>query len=263
VKDQLNISLIQTDLYWEDRQKNIDRLTDIINTIQNGSDAQNDIIVLPESFTTGFSMNKQIAERGDETLEWMKKMAVATQSAIAGSYFVNEGGKCFNRLHFVEPEGKVTIYNKKHLFRLTNEQEVFSAGDKQVIVEYKGWKISLLVCYDLRFPVWMRRSDKNEYDMILLVANWPERRIYAWNQLLVARAIENQVYVAGVNRIGKDGLDVLYGGESAGIDPMGKIIARGASFAPEVVRFTVNYAWLQSVRKSLPFYEDRDSFQLS
>jgi omega-amidase len=262
MKDQLNISLIQTDLYWEEQQKNLDQLAEIINEEHNSSGIKNDIIVLPESFTTGFSMNKKIAETGDETLEWMKKMSVATKSAIAGSYFVNEGGKCFNRLHFVEPEGKVTIYNKKHLFRLTNEQEVFSPGNEQVIVEYKGWKISLLVCYDLRFPVWMRRSNKNDYDLILLVANWPERRIYAWNQLLVARAIENQVYVAGVNRIGKDGLDVLYGGESAGIDPMGKIIARGASFTPQVVHFTVNYAWLQSIRKSLPFYEDRDQFTL-
>src|SRR5687768_5638498 len=172
--------------------------------------ADQDIILLPETFTTGFSMKKEMAEKDDTTLNWMKKMASVTQAAIAGSFFVNDGGKCFNRFHFVTPEQEVFLYNKKHLFSLTNEQHIFTAGNKHTVVSFRGWNISLMVCFDLRFPVWLRRSEHHNYDLMLLVANWPERRSYAWNQLLIARAIENQAYIAAVNRIGLDGNGVLH-----------------------------------------------------
>lgn len=248
--------MIQTQLYWEDREKNLDHFTNLIAQAKKDTD----IILLPETFTTGFSMKASAAESGEETLQWMKKMAASTNAAIAGSFFVQDGGKCYNRFHFVEPNGNTAVYNKRHLFTLTNENQVFSEGNEQVIVTFKGWKISLLVCYDLRFPVWMRRSTINDYDMILLVANWPERRSYAWNQLLIARAIENQTYVAAVNRIGKDGNGILHSGESALIDPMGKHLAVGCPFEDELVNGSVDHAYLEAIRKSLPFYEDRDKF---
>jgi omega-amidase len=258
MQEELHISIIQTDLHWEDREQNIEHLTNSLAKLSG----KTDIIVLPETFTTGFSMNPGIAESGNETLEWMKKMAAEKNAALAGSFFVNDHGKCYNRLHFVEPNGKTTIYNKKHLFRLTNEQDIFSAGEQQMIVEYKGWKISLLVCYDLRFPVWMRRSEKNDYDLLLLVANWPERRSFAWNHLLIARAIENQSYVVASNRVGTDGTGTLYAGESCIIDPMGQYAGKGAPFYVEVIESTVRYSKLTSIRKALPFFEDRDVFNL-
>ncbi len=257
MKVQLKISAIQTNLHWENRAGNFEHFTRLISNIKDS-----DIILLPETFTTGFSMNNGLAESDGLTVEWMKKMAVQKNSAIAGSFFVNDHGENYNRLHFVEPDGKITIYNKKHLFCLTNEQDVFSEGREQVIVNYKGWNISLLVCYDLRFPVWIRRTPKNDYDLILLVANWPERRSYAWNQLLIARAIENQCYVVGVNRIGNDGTGVLYGGESVILDPMGQPIQQATSFKEMIIEGSIDYSKLQSIRKNLPFYEDRDGFEI-
>jgi|688.fasta_scaffold461727_1 predicted amidohydrolase len=248
--------MIQTQLYWEDQEKNLSHFTNLI--AQNKTNA--DIILLPETFTTGFSMNASIAESGEETMHWMKKMAANSNAAIGGSFFIQDGDKYYNRFHFVEPDGNTTIYNKRHLFTLTNEDQLFSEGNEHVIVKYKGWKISLMVCYDLRFPVWMRRSSKNDYDLILLVANWPERRSYAWNQLLIARAIENQTYVVAVNRIGKDGNGILHSGESALIDPMGKRLAVGCPFEDEIIQGSVDYTHLEAIRKSLPFYEDRDKF---
>ena len=258
MKEQLQIAIVQTHLYWEDRKQNLENLSALITGIQG----QPDIILLPETFTTGFSMNKNISETGTETVDWMKRMAAQTQSAVAGSFFINEKGKCYNRFHFVQPDGQVTIYNKKHLFRLTNEQEVFSPGNEQVVVAYKGWKITCMVCYDLRFPVWMRRTPAHDYDMILLCANWLERRSFAWNHLLIARAIENQAYVVASNRVGKDGTNTLYAGESVVLDPMGHAVAKGLPFADSMVYATVDYSRLQSIRKSLPFYNDRDEFTL-
>lgn len=255
---ELNIALVQTSLFWENREMNIEELTTTLTQINTNPD----IIVLPETFTTGFSMKKEFAETGNGTLEWMKKMAIITQAAIAGSFFVNHDGDSYNALHFVTPNGKVNVYNKKHLFRLTNEHEVFKAGEKQEIVDYKGWKISLMVCYDLRFPVWMRRSKKHDYDIMLIVANWPEKRSFAWNQLLIARAIENQAYIVAVNRVGKDGNYILYSGDSAVINPMGTYLTKGAPFKNTVIDAKMEYSTLQEVRKTLPFYNDADYFEI-
>lgn len=258
MQDLLNISIVQTELFWEDADKNKAHFGLLIEDIEKGVD----IIVLPETFTTGFSMKGEMAEAGSDTVDWMKKIASEKQAAIVGSFFVNEGGKCYNRLHFVEPNGKVSIYNKKHLFCLTNEQETFTAGNKQVVVEYKGWKISLMVCYDLRFPVWMRRTEAHQFDLLLLVANWPERRNLAWKSLLIARAIENQSYVIGANRVGKDGTDMTHSGDSAIIDPMGEYLAVGEASRDMIVHGAIQFSKLDSVRKALPFYKDADRFEL-
>jgi omega-amidase len=258
MKEQLHICLVQTHLHWEDKEKNIEHFTNILAQIEPGTD----IVVLPETFTTGFSMKKEVAEKETTSVDWMKKMAAQYNLTLVGSLFTEEEGLCYNRLYFVEPTGKTSFYNKKHLFRLTNEQEIFAPGNTQVVVDYHGWKISLMVCYDLRFPVWMRRSQVHEYDLLLLVANWPEKRSHAWNSLLVARSIENQSYVAAVNRVGNDGNGFLYAGDSAVLDPMGKTMAKGKPFMEQRVYATLDYTALQKVRTTLPFYEDRDGFTL-
>jgi omega-amidase len=258
MQDILNICLVQTHLHWENRSANFKHFDKLFSGIKPGTD----LVILPETFTSGFVMKRELGETDGATVEWMKSMSAQYGFSIAGSLFVNEKDKFYNRLHFVQPGGTVTIYNKKHLFRLTNEQEVFTPGDKQVVLEYKGWKISLMVCYDLRFPVWLRRTDKNDYDILLLVANWPERRSHAWNTLLQARAIENQSYVVAVNRTGNDGNGFLYAGESGVIDPMGKFIAKGKMFTDELVYAEISHSNLQNIRKALPFYEDRDEFEL-
>lgn len=258
MQDQLNICLLQTHLFWENRSANLDHFQHLFSQVKNGTD----LVVLPETFTTGFSMKKEQAETDKGALNWMKEMSAKYNFSIGGSCFVNDDGKCYNRFYFVEPDGKVTVYNKKHLFRLTNEQDVFTPGHEQIVFNYKGWNVALYVCYDLRFPVWMRRTDKHDYDLILLVANWPERRAHAWNTLLNARAIENQSYVVGLNRVGRDGSDFLYAGDSAIIDPLGRYIAKGKSFTEELIYAEISLAAVQSIRKSLPFYEDRDEFSL-
>jgi len=258
MQNDLNICLLQTSLHWENRTANMNHFTQLFSQVKKGVD----LVVLPETFTTGFSMKKEQAEEDGFTLEWMKKMAAEFGFSITGSFFVNDKGNCYNRHHFVQPNGIVNTYDKKHLFRLTNEQKIFTAGDKQVVFNFKGWNILLQVCYDLRFPVWMRRTNNNDYDLIILVANWPERRAHAWNTLLNARAIENQSYVIGVNRVGKDGSDFLYAGDSAVIDAMGKYIAQAKPFTDELIYATISLSALQSIRKNLPFYEDRDGFEL-
>jgi predicted amidohydrolase len=258
MSDLLHICLVQSALAWEDKDANYAHFQQQLSLVKKGTD----LVLLPETFTTGFSMKKEVAEKGNETLEWMKKMAAAHGLALAGSLFVEENEQLYNRLYLVQADGTVHFYNKKHLFRLTNEQEIFTAGNTQVVMNLKGWKISFMVCYDLRFPVWMRRSPVHDYDLLLVVANWPERRSLAWNSLLVARAIENQTYVAAVNRVGNDGNGFLYAGDSVVLDPMGKSLAKGKPFVSQLVYATLDAAKLQATRQALPFYEDRDGFTL-
>lgn len=254
---RLQISLIQTSLLWEDVTGNLSMLGDKINRAENA-----DIILLPESFTTGFSMKRGVAHEPEMVVDWMKEMAVKKNAAIGGSIFAKDGNQAFNRFYFVTPEGEVHFYNKKHLFSLTREHEVFNAGNSQCIVTYKGWNISLMVCFDLRFPVWMRRTETHNYDLLLLVANWPERRSYAWNQLLISRAIENQSYVAAVNRVGMDANEVWHAGDSLIIDPMGKILSKGRSFTDSIIKSEIQLETVTKVRNALPFYNDGDSFSL-
>jgi len=195
----ISVSIIQSDIIWEDRLSNLENYQNKINQIES-----TDLIVLPEMFTTGFSMNpKDISETmSGETIQWMKANASKMNSAICGSIIIEEDDKYFNRFIWVNPDGSIHHYDKKHLFSFAGEDKNYTSGNNKLIIEYKGWKICPLICYDLRFPVWSRNSEG--YDLLIYVANWPDKRKLAWKTLLTARAIENQCYVIGVNRVGKD-----------------------------------------------------------
>ncbi|MGV3461508.1 MAG: amidohydrolase [Flavobacterium sp.] len=252
----MKITLIQTSLTWENPAENRNRFTTLINTID-----ETDLIVLPEMFSTGFTMNAEsVAEPMEgETAAWMKKMSAEKHCAITGSLVISENGNCYNRLLFVEPEGTIHTYDKRHLFTLAGEDKSYTAGSARTVINYRGWKICPLVCYDLRFPVFSRNTE--DFDLLLYVANWPEVRIGAWDALLKARAIENMCYVAGVNRIGQDDNGHNYPGHSVAIDYLGNI--RGdAGSRDEVITVTLNKKRLVEARKKFGFLNDRDSFTL-
>ena len=252
----LNIALIQTNMYWEDPMSNRKMLAEKIASIPDNVD----LIVLPEMFTTGFTMKPQdigISE-GDTTVKWMQRMAQDYKASLVGSIIFQENGKFFNRLYFTSPEGDIETYDKKHTFTLAGEDEVYEAGSEKLIFEYKGFKICPMICYDLRFPVWARNTE--DYDVLIYVANWPKKRINAWDTLLKARAIENMAYCIGVNRTGKDGLDFEYPGHSAVYDVLGKPLA--FSKDEEILYATLDKKHIESTRKKLRFLEDRDRFSL-
>jgi omega-amidase len=253
----LKISLIQTELHWEDKARNLAQFAELISAAKE----ETDLIVLPEMFSTGFSMQPStFAEQMDgATVEWMQQQAKAKEAVITGSIIINDGRKYYNRLIWAQPDGALFHYDKRHLFGLSNEHEHYSAGKEKLIVEWKGWKICPLVCYDLRFPVWCRNTEN--YDLALFVANWPERRNMAWKNLLVARAIENQSYVAGVNRIGNDGNEIYHSGDSSLIDPMGDVVFTQAD-VPFVKTFILTKERLNYVREKLPFLNDADEFSI-
>ncbi len=257
--DDLKISLVQADLHWEQHDANLAMFEEMIWNIE-----QTDLIVLPEMFTTGFSMNaKELAEPvGGKTFKWMRQMAKQKKAAIVGSHIVKEGPNYFNRLYFVHPDGSSEQYDKKHLFALAGENEPYTAGKDRLIITYKGWRICPLICYDLRFPVWARsqRSEKElyEYDLLLYVANWPGARINAWDSLLTARAIENLSYCAGVNRIGTDGLSKDYPGHTAAYSFLGERL--GFATEENVMNVRLSASELNSYREKFPFQEDADAF---
>lgn len=252
----LKVAIIQTELFWNNPVQNRLHFEGLISSILNV-----DLIVLPETFITGFVMDSKIAEKENgDTIEWMKSIAKQKNAAIAGSYFLEKNNHKYNCLRFVEPNGIVTDYEKKHLFSLTNEKDHFSAGENQVIVNYKNWKIALQICYDLRFPTWIRRTESYNYDIVLFVANWPEKRNYAWHQLLIARAIENQSYVVACNRIGNDGNGISHIGNSMCIDPMGEIISSAELNEEKIVHTTLSKEHLNNIRTQFPFWNDRDTF---
>jgi omega-amidase len=253
-KKQLTVSVIQTELIWENVDANLQQFTQLLNNA-----APADIYVLPEMFTTGFSMQpeKFASESHTKGLAWLKQTAANKNAAIIGSLMVDDEGKYFNRLFFVTPQQQVYTYDKKHLFSLGNEQNHYTAGTQLLLVDYLGWKICPLVCYDLRFPAWARNS--HNYDLLIYVANWPERRAYHWRNLLVARAIENQTYVAACNRIGADGSGVTHNGNSMLIDCSGQVIAESIN-ASSVLTHTFSKEAQQQYRASFPFLADRDRF---
>ena len=261
----IKITFIQTELVWENYELNIEHFSKKISEIKEISD----LIVLPEMFTTGFTMNpeKNAEMHEGAALAWMKKKSAEKNCVITGSVAVKDDGKYFNRLYWVLPNGTYSYYNKRHLFSMGNEDKHYTAGNKKTIVELKGWKINLLVCYDLRFPVWCRNKwDKNnnaEYDAMLFVANWPEVRSYPWKQLLVARAIENQSYVIGLNRIGKDGNDFSHSGDSAVLNPRGEIISKTKANEDSIETIEIDYNYLCEFRKSFPVGLDDDRFNVS
>jgi len=254
----MKVAVIQSKLYWELPDKNFEQFEQKLAGIEPGTQ----LVLLPEMFTTGFSMypSKFAEKHPGRTVEWMKSMAKKHGFALAGSYIAETDGKYFNRMALAYPNGEVATYDKRHLFRMAQEDQHYTAGTQRMIVNYEGWRIMLAVCYDLRFPVWLR--NRNDYDLMILVANFPERRRYAWNALLVARAIENQVYVAACNRVGTDGNQINHTGDSQIIDPMGQIIAMARPNAEEIIYSTLDLNYLNSVRESFPVHLDADSFEI-
>ncbi|MFN7707842.1 MAG: amidohydrolase [Sphingobacteriia bacterium] len=262
MSESFHITLVQADLAWEQPEQNRSMLDELLATT-TGSD----LILLPEMFTTGFSMQAaRLAEPTDgPTLAWMRHLAARKDALVCGSFIATEGGRYYNRMLGVQPDGSYTAYDKRHLFRMAGEQEVYEAGDQRPILHWRGWRILPLVCYDLRFPVWSRNHiDHTElaYDLALYVANWPERRSAHWQKLLAARAIENQAYVAGVNRVGKDGLDHVYAGHSALYDYQGEVLCGLSPHQVGVATCTLSLNSLRQYRDRFPAWMDQDTFSL-
>ena len=248
----MKITILQRDIVWADPTQNVQRADEAID-----GNPGSDLYVLPEMFSTGFCTQPEgIAEPAENrTVSWMKAKASQTGAAIAGSIAVHEDGRYYNRFHFVTPDGNVTTYDKKHLFTFGGEHNRFTAGSERVIVAYKGFRILLEICYDLRFPVWSR--NKGDYDMIIYVASWPTPRVEAWKALLTARAIENQCYVVGVNRVGEDPGNNYCGGSRV-IDPYGKIMAECEDGREMEVTVEVDMEVLEAFRAKFPVLDDAD-----
>lgn len=257
MSDKLNITIVQSDLVWENVDTNLKMFTEKLEQISN-----TDIIVLPEMFNTGFSMNsKNLAENIDgKSVNWLKAKAKEKNAVIVTSLIIKDSSEFFNRLLWVEPNGSIQHYNKRHLFRMANEHNYYTPGETDLIIKYKGWRIKPLICYDLRFPVWAR--NKNDYDLLIYVANWPERRAEPWKILLKARAIENQAYVIGVNRVGTDGNNVIFSGDSAVIDAYGKNITKIIAHEDTSETVGINLNDLNDFRRKFPVALDSDSFKI-
>jgi len=255
----LIITGIQSSLHWEDKEANLQMFEEKIFSISQPTE----IVVLPEMFSTGFSMQpKKLAEPMDgETVEWMKRIAAKKKIILTGSVIIEADGNFYNRLVWVLPNGQIGYYDKRHLFAYGDEDQHYTAGKKRLIASVKGWKINLMVCYDLRFPVWSRQQGDFEYDVLIYVANWPERRVLAWTSLLRARAIENQSYVIGVNRTGDDGNKIPYTGESMAVDPMGEILYH-KNDEEDVFTVTLDKSHLEKTREKFPFWKDADRFKI-
>lgn len=260
----LTITMIQSALHWEDAESNRKHFTKKIEGINEPTD----LIILPEMFTTGFTMNpKNLAEPADgKTHQWMLEMTVKTKATIIGSIIIEEEGNYYNRLMIVQPDGSSYHYNKKHLFAYAGEDEAFTAGNERLIFKLNDWKICPMVCYDLRFPAWARNSydeasDSSAYDLLIYVANWPKPRVNAWDALLTARAIENQTYVAGVNRVGLDGNNYEYVGHSAVYDYLGNSMD-SLGEKEGVINIKLSADSQSAFRKKLPFLQDQDQFKI-
>ena len=253
----LRVTLIQADLAWQDPATNRRNLAAHFR----GLAGHTDLIVLPEMFTTGFSMAADsLAETmAGATVGWLREEAAAIGCAITGSLIVEENGRHYNRLVWATPDGNLAHYDKRHLFRMAREQEHYAAGNRRLVVELKGWRLCPLVCYDLRFPVGSR--SRGDYDVLLYVANWPARRRAAWSALLRARAIENVCYVVGVNRVGKDGNGASYSGDSVALDFLGQVLGgdRDGDFVETVV---LDRESLATFRRDFPVHLDADDFEL-
>ncbi len=250
----LTITTIQANLHWEDKEHNLKMFQKLIENISENTD----LILLPEMFSTGFTMNTALLSEGMEgnTVSWMKEMARLKNAAIAGSIIIEEGGKYYNRLIWVEANGNLKYYNKRHLFSMSDENNFFTAGDEKLIIEYKDWRLNLNICYDLRFPIWARNDKKNPFDVLIYLASWPEKRIEHWDTLLKARAIENQCYVIGVNRIGEDGNGFKYVGHTIVAHPFGNILYN--STEAEVNTMVLSKHELELNRRQFPFLRDAD-----
>jgi len=258
VEQSINIAGIQLDLVWENATANLIAFEEKIAVLKSP-----DLVILPETFATGFSMNpsKTAQTMNGEAVSWMKKMAKKHHTVVCGSLTIVENEQFYNRFLWVTPDSNVQSYDKRHLFSLTEEPSLFEAGKERLIVTYKGWRFCPMICYDLRFPVWSRNEQSNPYDVLIYVANWPARRAHAWQSLLIARAIENQAYVVGVNRVGNDGSEIEHEGDSMIIDPLG-IVVQHAPNQAQTITATLHKKDLDKTRVSLPFLADADSFKI-
>jgi predicted amidohydrolase len=258
MNSHLRVTLVQTELAWQDPAANRRSFARHFR----GLAGHTDLVVLPEMFSTGFSMQaEQLAEEmGGPTIGWLREEAAALGCVITGSLIVRDGGRCFNRLVWARPDGSLEYYDKRHLFRLADEQQHYAAGTRRLVTAVKGWRVCPLICYDLRFPVWSR--SRGDYDLLLYVANWPQRRAHAWATLLKARAIENLSYVVGVNRIGRDGNGTSYSGDSVALDFLGQpLSSEGGGDRVETV--VVDLESLQSYRSSFPAQLDADPYEIT
>ncbi len=255
--ERLRLTTVQSTLHWENISDNLKMFEKKLLPLAGTTD----LVILPEMFTTGFSMRAtQLAEdMNGHTMEWLITNAETIHAAIAGSFIVVENGSYYNRLVFVFPDGSYQFYDKRHLFTLAEEHLTFTAGSELLIVEWKGWRICPLICYDLRFPVWSRNTDS--YDLLVYTANWPDRRRQAWKALLAARAVENQSYVAGVNRVGSDGTGLSYAGDTSVIDFAGNVLYR-VTDAEGIFTIDLSYKDQMAFRNKLQFLADRDVFEI-
>ncbi|MEM7573791.1 MAG: amidohydrolase [Bacteroidota bacterium] len=252
----LRLTLVQMDIHWQQPAKNREKVAGQIKSLTG----QTDLIILPEMFTTGFSMDAatQAENMDGETVTWMRNWARQLGAAITGSLIIEEAGHYYNRLVWMAPDGEFQAYDKRHLFAMAGEDAAYTRGQDRLIVNYRGWRICPLICYDLRFPVWARNDDA--YDLLIYIANWPDRRAYDWQTLLRARAIENQCYVAAVNRVGEDVNGLHYQGDSCVIDPGWRKVLYQQSQQEAVQTIKLSAEQLQRVREKLPFLADRDEF---
>jgi omega-amidase len=266
----LKITIIQSNLHWENKDANLNMFSEKLA----GINTETDLIILPEMFTTGFSMApEKFAEPvNGKTVNWLREKAKEKNCVITGSFMCEENGNYFNRLIWMRPDGTYSFYDKRHLFSMGDENHHYSRGNKKIIEEINGWKICPLICYDLRFPVWSRNKvqgskfqssfGSDAYDLLIYVANWPERRSHPWKTLLLARAIENQCYVAGVNRTGNDGNEIYHSGDSAVINAKGEIISKMKGEEESIETVTLKYSELKTFRKAFPVLKDADNFDL-
>ena len=256
VTENLRVTLVQPDIIWKNTRENLVKYSQMLLGLKNSTD----LILLPEMFQTGFCTEpKMIAEtmHGD-TVRWMKRTAESLNCSVAGSLIIRENRSTFNRLIYIDQHENLTWYDKRHLFKITGEELKFSAGLNRLLVPLKGWQISFQICYDLRFPVWSRNQD--DYDVLVNVANWPAARSEVWNTLLKARAIENQSYVVGVNRVGTDGNGISYTGESVVINPKGIVEGEIQASQESLRTFPLSWVELQDFREKFPVWKDRDQF---
>lgn len=251
----LKVTLIQSELFWEDIASNLTGFDKKIDAIKEDTH----LIILPEMFPTGFTMNAAALAQDmkGSAVEWIKDKSAEKNVDMVGSIIADDGGKFFNRLIWAKPNGEIFTYDKKHLFRMAGEEKIYSAGTQNITVELNGWKIRPFICYDLRFPVWTRNIE-NQFDAAIFIANWPERRSAHWKTLLQARAIENQCYIIGVNRVGIDGNGLSYSGDSSLIDPWGTIIFQKSTQA-FIYTGELSYEILQQCRESFPVWKDADN----
>lgn len=256
--ENLKVTVFQGYLFWENIDKNLQNITLRLSGIRE----KTDLIILPEMFNTGFTMDAEtLAEpMNGKTMQWMQATAHKYDCVVTGSLVISEKGKYYNRLIWMRADGSFECYDKRHLFALGKEHKTYTAGTKRLIVELKGWKICPVICYDLRFPVWLRNKD-TAYDLMLVVANWPEKRSLHWRTLIPARAVENQCYIIAVNRVGHDGNEIYHSGDSMCIDPNGNVVYYKRD-EEDVYTFTINPEELIKVRRQLPFLADADDFEI-